>query len=83
LVGGEAKAALLEAAPRLSALRLVACGLGAEEAAGLAAQLRAAAGRGALSEGQRQPGKRAWGRNINSPIDRTLTPLDIRAGALP
>jgi hypothetical protein len=43
-VGGKAKVALLQAAPRLSALRLSACGLRAAAAAALAAQLRAAAG---------------------------------------
>jgi hypothetical protein len=48
-VAGEAEAALLQAAPRLSALVLWVCGLSADAAAGLAARLRAAAGRGALS----------------------------------
>jgi hypothetical protein len=48
-LGGNAKSALVEAAPRLSALRLAHCGLSDGEAAGLAARLRAAAGRNALS----------------------------------
>jgi hypothetical protein len=50
-------AALLEAAPRLSALRLAACGLSAESAAELRVQLRAAAGRGPMWTGQRQSGR--------------------------
>jgi hypothetical protein len=55
-ISGEAKAALVEAAPRLSALRLLVCGLSADAASALAAQLRAAAGRGGLSLEVR-----AWG----------------------
>jgi hypothetical protein len=47
-IGREAKAALLQAAPRLSALRLAVCGLGDRKVAALAAQLREAAGRGTL-----------------------------------
>jgi hypothetical protein len=47
-VGGKAKAALLDAAPRLLSLSLSAYGLSAREAAALTAQLRAAAGRDAL-----------------------------------
>jgi hypothetical protein len=47
--GRKAQAALLEAAPRLSALRLAICGASAEEAAALAARLREAAGSGVLS----------------------------------
>jgi hypothetical protein len=84
-VGGEANAALIAAAPRLSALRLVACGLSAEAAAGLAAQLRAAAGRGALSARRRQPGQHEWrySAGYGDPLDGTAAPLDIRAGALP
>jgi hypothetical protein len=56
-VGDEAKAALLKAAPRLSSLRLFAC-LSDEAAAGLAAQLRAAGGRCALSLEERARGAR-------------------------
>jgi hypothetical protein len=48
-IGSKAKAALLEAASRLSALRLAVCGLSGEATAGLGAQLRAAAGNGSLS----------------------------------
>jgi hypothetical protein len=48
-IGRKAKAALLQAAPRLSALRLAVSGTTNEAAAALAAQMRAAAGRGALS----------------------------------
>jgi hypothetical protein len=48
-VGDEAEAALLLAAPRLSALHLWVCGSSDNMVAGLAARLRAAAGRGALS----------------------------------
>jgi hypothetical protein len=46
-IRGEAEAALLEAAPRLSSLRLAACGMCADATAALAAQLRVA--NGALS----------------------------------
>jgi hypothetical protein len=48
-LGGHATTALVEAAPRLSALRLAHCGLSDSEAAELAARLRAAAGCNALS----------------------------------
>jgi hypothetical protein len=48
-IGSKAKAALLQAAPRLSALRLSVCNLSDDAAAGLEAQLRAAAGRSPLS----------------------------------
>jgi hypothetical protein len=84
-VGYQAEAALLEAAPRLSALRLEACGLSAEAAAGLAAQLRAAAGRGPLSSGQHPPRNDDWRRRgfFADPIDCTTEPLDVFAGALP
>jgi hypothetical protein len=79
-VGPEAKAALLEAAPRLSALRLADCGLSVEAAAGLAAQLRAAAGRGPLATGRPQPGNHFGRRGyfVEKPVDGTATPLDVR-----
>jgi hypothetical protein len=48
-VGRKATAALLEAAPRLSVLRLTVCGLDGKAAKRLSNRLRAAAGRGALS----------------------------------
>jgi hypothetical protein len=80
-LGAKAKAALLAVAPRLSALRLEACGLSAEAAAGLAAQLRAAAGRGALSTVQHPHDSRR--PNGGVPIDETATPLEICAGDLP
>jgi hypothetical protein len=57
-IRGEAEAALLEAAPRLSALRLSVCDLWAAAASELAARLRAAAGRGALSAEVRTWGSR-------------------------
>jgi hypothetical protein len=80
-IGGEAKAALLEAAPRLSALRLAACGLSLEAARRLAAQLRAAAGRGALSTVQHpHDSRRPHG---GGPIDMMAPPLEICAGDLP
>jgi hypothetical protein len=85
-IGGEAKAALVEAAPRLSSLRLAACGLSAKAAARLAARLRAAAGRGPLSARQRQPGQHEWRRGYGydyGPFDGTAAPLDVCAGVVP
>jgi hypothetical protein len=86
-IGTKAKAALLEAAPRLSALRLVACGLTVGGAAAAAAQLRAAAGRGPLSAGQHPPSEDDLGRGHHydaplPPIDGMATPLAVHAGAL-
>jgi hypothetical protein len=82
-LGRRAKAALLEAAPRLSALRLWACGLSDEAAPRLSAQLRAAAGRGPLSAPQRPLRCCRCSDSYRIPIDEAATTLDVCPWLLP